>query len=369
MLSEPLQALYGQLADALDEGPAIEPVDSSIGGDPVVEHPTDGPAGTAVVIRTSGSSGTPKRTALTVEALAASAEATAMALRADGQWLLALPPHYVAGLSVLTRSLFAGTAPVGLDLSAPFSVQGFTEAAAGMTDRTRLTSLVPTQLQRLLTDPSAETLAVLQRFNAILVGGGRTPDAVRAEAAKHGLAIHLTYGMSETCGGCVYDGVPLPGVQVSADGGRLSLGGPMVAAGYIGEPQRTAEHFSTDESGERWFRTDDVGTVTDGRLTVQGRLDDVVITGGVKVSADAVQRALEAVPAAGEVLVTGVPDDEWGAVVVCVYTGEASPHELSAAARAAHGPAAVPKRYLRVPELPRLSTGKPDRQAVAALFA
>lgn len=369
MLSEPLQALYGQLADALDEGPAIEPVESPIVGDPVVEHPTDGPAGTAVVIRTSGSSGAPKRTALTVEALAASAEATALHLRADGQWLLALPPHYVAGLSVLTRSLFAGTAPVGMDLSAPFSAQNFTEAALGMTDRVRMTSLVPTQLQRLLTDPSEQTLAVLKRFNTILVGGGRTPDAVRAEAAKHGLNVHLTYGMSETCGGCVYDGVPLPGVQVREEGGRLSLGGPMVAAGYIGEPQRTAEHFSTDAAGERWFRTEDIGSFSGGRVNVEGRADDVVITGGVKVSAAAVQRGLESVPGAGDVLVAGVDDDEWGAVVVCVYTGQADPAELSAAAREALGPAAVPKRYQRVAELPRLSNGKPDRQAVAALFA
>ncbi|GHD03090.1 AMP-binding protein [Zhihengliuella salsuginis] len=370
MLSAPLQSLYSQLADALDEGPAVEPVDSGLAGDPLVAHPEDGPEGTAVVIRTSGSSGTPKRTALTVEALAASAEATAMHLRADGQWLLALPTHYVAGVSVLTRSLFAGTAPVGLDVDQPFTPAAFTAAASAMTDRVRLTSLVPTQLQRLLTDPDEATLAVLKRFDAILVGGGRTPDAVRAEAAKHGLQVRLTYGMSETCGGCVYDGVPLPGVQVRAENGRLSLGGPMVAAGYIGDPGLTNTHFSTDTTGERWFLTDDVGSFdTDGGLVdVEGRVDDVVITGGVKVSAAAVQRVVEAAPDTGDALVVGVPDAEWGAAVACAYTGGADPAELGRRVRDELGAPAVPKRWRRVDLLPRLASGKPDRQGVIALF-
>ncbi|RZU62329.1 AMP-binding protein [Zhihengliuella halotolerans] len=371
MLSAPLQSLYAKLADALDEGPPVEPVDSGIAGDPIVTHPDDAPAGTAVVIRTSGSSGEPKRTALTVEALAASAEATAMHLRADGQWLLALPTHYVAGVSVLTRSLFAGTAPVGLDVDTPFTADAFTAAAAAMTDRVRLTSLVPTQLQRLLADPSEATLAVLKRFDAILVGGGRTPDAVRAEAAKHGLTIRLTYGMSETCGGCVYDGVPLPGVQVRAENGRLSLGGPMVAAGYIGDPERTNAHFSTDMTGERWFLTDDLGSFDPsdgGRVSVEGRVDDVVVTGGVKISAAAVQRVLEAVPDAGDAIVVGVPDPEWGAAVACAYTGDADAESLARLVRAELGGPAVPKRWLRVGALPRLANGKPDRRAVVALF-
>ncbi|GAA3703130.1 o-succinylbenzoate--CoA ligase [Zhihengliuella alba] len=395
MPTDTVQRLLGALTDALGGGPAVEPVDSGTPGAPEILRPDDAGAETAVVIRTSGSSGAPKRTALSVEALAASSEATARYLRAEGQWLLALPTHYVAGVSVLTRSLFAGTQPVAVDLAERFTPERFVQAASALTDRVRMTSLVPTQLQRLLEDPAPETLAVLQRFDAILVGGGRTPEAVRAAAARHGLRIHLTYGMSETCGGCVYDGVPLPGVAVCETDGRLSLGGPMVATGYLGDPERTAAHFGTDADGLRWFLTDDVGTyIPDpaptappagalgeydggapdpttgtGLVTVEGRIDDVVITGGVKVSAGAVQRVVEAAPGAGDALVVGIPDEHWGAVVAFAYTGDADGEDLVAAVRAELGPAAAPKRWKRLPALPLLPNGKPDRQAVLALLA
>ena len=365
-----IETTLGALAAALnEEGPAVEILhDDGPAGHRVVV-PQDAPDGTAAVVRTSGSTGTPKRTALPVEALAASAMATALELGKEGQWLLALPLHYVAGLSVLSRSLYAGTRPWAMDLSRPFTAEAFTEAAAELTDRVRLTSLVPTQLQRLLTAPTAESLSALRRFDAILLGGGRAPDDLVARARSHGLRVSLTYGMSETCGGCVYDGRPLPGVSARDEGGRLWLGGDVVASGYLGDPALTAERFHTDAEGTRWFRTDDLGGVSGGLVSVRGRADDVVITGGVKVSAGAVQRCVEAVPGVESALVLGVPDAEWGAVVAAAIVGGAAEDAVAAAVRAELGPAAVPRRIARLGAMPLLPNGKPDRLAVAALLA
>ena len=285
--------LLPPLAAALaGEGPAVAPH-----SDPAQtftgELPNDD---VALVISTSGSTGVPKQTMLSTDALAASSMATAMHLGRDGQWLLALPVHYIAGVQVLVRSLYAGTEPVLMDTGAPFSPEAFTTAAQAMTDRTRLTSLVPTQLHRLLTDPAPDTLAVLKRFDGILLGGAAASPALLAQAQAQGLNVVRTYGMSETAGGCVYDGVPLPGVEVQESEGRLWIAGDMLAEGYLGAPELTAERFAF-HSGKRWFRTDDTGSVTaDGLVSVSGRLDDVIVTGGVKVSGAAVAAAAEQLP-------------------------------------------------------------------------
>ena len=246
------------------------------------------------MVRTSGSTGAPKATVLTVDALAASSMATAFALKGEGQWLLALPVQYVAGVQVLVRSLFAGTRPWVMDLAGGFTPEAFTAAALELTDKIRFTSLVPTQLQRLLDSPSAETLAVLRRFNAILLGGGPASPELLDAARDAGVRVVTTYGSAETCGGCVYDGFPLEDVLVRvAEDGRILLGGATVAAGYLEAPELSAATF-IEEDGVRWYRTNDLGELdADGRLTVLGRADDVVITGGVKVSAAHVQAELE----------------------------------------------------------------------------
>lgn len=364
-----LDPALAALSAALNgEGPGVELLDDAGPNRYRVTTAAGAPEGTAAVVRTSGSTGTPKRTALPVDSLAASAMATALELGAEGQWLLALPVNYVAGLSVLTRSLYAGTRPWAMDPSGSFTARAFTEAAGELTDRFRLTSLVPTQLQRLLADPEPGTLAALRRFDAILLGGGRAPDALREEANRQGLRVRLTYGMSETCGGCVYDGAPLPGVLARQEEGRLWLGGDVVASGYLGNPELTAEHFRTDTNGVRWFRTEDLGSVDGGRVTVLGRADDVVITGGIKVSAGAVQSVLEAVPGVRAALVVGVPDAEWGAVVAAVVVGEADDDALAEAVRSSLGRAAVPRRLHRPDALPLLPNGKPDRRRAIDLL-
>ncbi|WP_309108109.1 AMP-binding protein [Arthrobacter sp.] len=361
------------LAAALHgEGPAVE-LSTALDGSPVVSPvQTPGFDDAVVVVRTSGSTGMPKATVLTVEALAASSMATALALKGEGQWLLALPVQYVAGLQVLVRSLFAGTRPWAMDLSAGFTPDAFTAAALELTDRIRFTSLVPTQLQRLLDSPAPETLAVLRRFNSILLGGAPASAELLQAAREAGLRVVTTYGSAETCGGCVYDGVPIEGVKVKvSDTGRILLGGDTIAAGYLDDPDLTADAF-IEEDGLRWFRTNDLGSINaEGILTVLGRSDDVVITGGVKVSAAHVQAELEKLDGVTAAFVTGVPSEEWGqAVAAYVAVADDSPQGISGFTARRYdllGPLA-PKTVLAAPELIMLPNGKPDRLAMTELL-
>ncbi|NUP75669.1 MAG: AMP-binding protein [Sinomonas sp.] len=375
-----LKALAAALAE---EGPAVE-FGPSGGGTPQsvwrIWHPTTAvaalPEGTAVVVRTSGSTGAPKATALTVEALAASSAGTAATLRGEGQWLLALPLEYVAGVQVLVRSLFAGTRPVEMDLSAGFAPEAFADAAEELTDPIRFTSLVPTQLRRLLEDPSPRVSRALRRFNAVLVGGAPIPPGLLERAGEAGVRVVTTYGSAETCGGCVYNGRPLEGVAIRlAEDGRIHLGGDVVAAGYVGEPERTAEHFLEDQEG-RWYITSDLGEFAeDGRLRVVGRTDDVVITGGVKASAARVAAQLEELDGVHEAFVAGVRDSEWGqalaaAVVLSGPANEAG-GELDAlrAAAVERLGRLSPKTWLVLDALPLLANGKLDRQAICEALA
>ncbi|MDR7082648.1 O-succinylbenzoic acid--CoA ligase [Arthrobacter ginsengisoli] len=360
-------ALTALAAALRGEGPAVELAAGPDGAPVAVPVETPGVADAAVVVRTSGSTGTPKATVLTLDALAASSMATALALKGEGQWLLALPVQYVAGVQVLVRSLFAGTRPWAMDLSGGFTPEAFTAAALELTDKLRFTSLVPTQLQRLLDSPSAETLAVLRRFNGILLGGGPAAPELLAAARDAGVRVVTTYGSAETCGGCVYDGVPLDGVVVRvADDGRILLGGETIAAGYLGAPELSAATFVAD-GGVRWYRTNDLGELDDaGKLTVLGRADDVVITGGVKVSAGHVQAELEKLDGVRAAFVAGVPSAEWGqALVAYVAVADSSPDALrnftAGAAWARALGSLAPKTVLAAGELLMLPNGKPDR--------
>jgi O-succinylbenzoic acid--CoA ligase len=365
------------LAAALHgEGPAVE---LSLGpdGSLVVGHvETPGCDDAVAVVRTSGSTGTPKATVLTVESLAASSMATALRLKGEGQWLLALPVQFVAGIQVLVRSLFAGTRPWVMDMSGGFTPEAFTAAALELTDKIRFASLVPTQLQRLLDHPSPDTLAVLRRFNAILLGGAPAPPALLAAARDAGARVITTYGSAETSGGCVYDGYPLEGVSVRvAEDGRILLGGDTVAAGYIEAPDEETGTFF-EEDGVRWYRTSDLGSIDDdGRLTVLGRADDVIITGGVKVSAGHVQEQLEQSDAVAAAFVAGVPSAEWGQAVaayVALTPEGASGQEAGDAAVVLQQlwqqqlGVLAPKTVLTAPALRMLPNGKPDRLAMTA---
>lgn len=351
----------------------------------------------AVVVRTSGSTGTPKQTLLSAAALRASAEATAETLGGHGQWLLTLQPSYVAGLAVLSRSLVAGTTPVPL-LTGTTDPERFAAAAEQLTAERRFVSLVPTQLSRLLDADHDRTTAALRRFDRILLGGGASSDELLERATAAGLRVVRTYGMSETCGGCVYDGRPLPGVAVSADAdGRISLSGPMVALGYT-DAALSAERFDVDPTtGHRRFRTDDLGALSTlapedagspadpapsgatpsnvPRLTITGRLDDVITTGGVKVSAEQVRAVLLEHPEVTDAFVGGVADRDWGQTVRAAVVLDAASRTddvletLRAAVRERLGPAAAPKSLQVLAALPLLATGKPDRRRLLDLLA
>ena len=361
-------------------GPDAAEPDRSDLDEPVELGPEDDdPADpTAVAVTTSGSSGDPKTVLLSAGALLASAGATHDRLGGGGHWLLALPAQHVAGLQVLVRSLIAGTRPTVLDGSAGFTPEGFVAAVSAMpTGRVgahRYTALVPTQLTRLLNAPDAageRALAALRGFDAVLVGGAATGPALRQQAVDAGVRLVTTYGMSETCGGCVYDEVPLDGVQVRLDDGRVSLGGPMLARGYLGDPASPA--FVTDADG-RWFRTDDAGTWDGDRLHVLGRLDSMIITGGVKVAPGPVEAALLGLPGVAEAVVVGLPDPEWGqrvAAALVLRPGAVAPTLAQARARVAaeiSGPAA-PRQLTLLDALPLRGPGKPDRTAITTALA
>jgi o-succinylbenzoate---CoA ligase len=315
-----------------------------------------------IVIETSGSTGTPKRVLLTRKAMRASASATHDRLGGPGQWLLNLPASYVAGVQVLFRSVLAGTEPVLLD-----DHDGFPAAAAAMASGRTYVSLVPTQLLRMLRSPA--DAEALRSFDVILVGGAAVGGDLRAASVRAGVRVVATYGMSETCGGCVYDGVPLDGVALAiAADGQIRIGGPTLFSGYQDDLART------DEVMDRgWFLTSDYGRLDeDGRLEVLGRMDDVVISGGVNVPTQAVAERLRGHPAVETAEVVGIFDAEWGQRVVAVVV---SPPELPA--REVPGLDAVrnwvsqvhprewaPRQLVRVDAIPLLPNGKVDRKAV-----
>ncbi|GGM33425.1 AMP-binding protein [Promicromonospora citrea] len=379
-LSGSLDDVVRAVRDALGGGPVYAPRPRPAGAEPP-------PPGTALVLRTSGSTGNPREVALSAAALRASAEATHERLGGPGRWLLVLPPTHVAGIQVVARTVVAGTEVGGGTLES-FTPEGFAALADDFlaAGPRAYVSVVPTQLHRLVVaaeDGDPAGLAALARFDAVLVGGAATPGPLLSRARAAGVRVVTTYGMSETSGGCVYDGVPLPGVRVriaegAEDGtGVVELTGPTLAEGYVGDPAATAAAFRTDPDGTRWFRTSDLGRLDGDRLTVLGRADDVVVTGGVNVAPDAVEEVIAEHLAArgtpGEACVVGVPDDEWGQAVVAVVTGGADRiapvapavlAELRAAVAARLGSAAAPRRAYVVGALPRRGPGKIDRAGV-----
>ncbi|WP_253827716.1 AMP-binding protein [Prauserella aidingensis] len=361
---------------------------------------------TAVIIPTSGSTGEAKGVLLSASALLASARATHARLGGPGRWLLATPANYVGGLQVLTRAWLAGVEPVTLDIADGFDPDAFTAATRQLRDAPGphadgpyYTALVPTQLARLLA-AGPEAVEAAAAYDAIVLGGARLDDELARRAEDAGVRAVSSYGMSETAGGCVYDGYPLEGVSVRlGEGDRIELAGPMLSHGYRLRPDLTSGAFTADG----WLRTSDVGSLyDDGTLAVLGRLDDMLNTGGVKVPAAGVEAALTAHPQVRAACVVALPDPEWGERIAAVIvpepaesgtddtdtpgasgepdtggTGgpetaeqlsEALEEELRALVRDRLGRAAVPKLLRHLPELPLIGPGKVDRAAVRAVL-
>lgn len=376
--------------------------------------------GVDMVLRTSGSTtGTGKLVGVSMDALVASARATHKRLGGPGIWVLALPAYHAAGVQVLVRAAVAGThvfnaykeggfdpqhvaqvidaacvAAADCDAASSFDddavsscaggVGGEAEGALAADDSGRAcpvyTSLVPTQLRRALDDEQLR--GALARLDAVLIGGAAADAQLLEQAKAAGIRVVTTYGMSETCGGCVYDGQPLPGVSMDVDQatGAIWLSGPMLATGYLGDEERTRRCFvSRPQAGEparRWFITSDRGHIVDGRLQVLGRLDDVIISGGIKVEPGPIEALLALNPLVSECAVVGLPDLQWGQVVTAVVV----PASMPGLGRVDEGAilaqirvyleqklsgAQCPKQVLLADALPYKGIGKVDRRALA----
>jgi O-succinylbenzoic acid--CoA ligase len=316
--------------------------------------------GTAVIVGTSGSTGAPKGVELSAAALRHSARASLarVGARPGERWLCCLPVTHVAGLQVLVRSLVSGTEPVLAERA-----DAETVAASGCAH----VSLVPTQLRRLV-GHDVDRSTPLAGFSSVLLGGAAAPAGLLDTARAAGVPVVTTYGMTETCGGCVYDGVPLDGVRVSirerdmgdAESGRIWIGGPVLFSGYRGDRDASAALV------DGWFRTGDLGRLdSSGRLTMRGRADDVINTGGHKVVPGEVAAALQTCPRVSDVAVLGQPDPEWGEQVVAVVVpaDPADPPALELLrlhVRDRLPRYAAPSRVVMVDAVPMLPSGKHD---------
>ncbi len=324
---------------------ASEPLDSTIevAGD------------VAFVVESSGSTGTPKRLHHTAEAALASARLSRQRLDSSGQWLLALPANYVAGLNVLVRSAVAETQPVIMNTAVSFTAESFVRHASMMTNEHRFTALVPTQLNRLanVIDQDESVLRALRSFEAILLGGQAANQNVVQRLRDLRVNIVETYGAAETFGGVVYNSMALDEVSISLEPDqRIAIVSPTL---------------SIDSQPK--FVSNDIGDYSKGVLSVHGRADRVINSGGVKVSLDRVEAIVSSIPGVVEIAATPLVDEQWGQRVGVAYLGSPEvAEEIATSLADVLGPAAVPLRVVRVDRVPKLSSQKHDLTAIAQLF-
>ena len=339
-----LQIHEGSVAGFIS-APEVNGVRPEVGG-----LPDQVPGDVGLIVESSGSTGVPKRIELSRRALVASAEASAKRLGGHGQWLLALPVNFIAGANVLFRSVVADTQPILMNTQLPFTVEAFVRGASLMDDQRRYTSLVPSQLAKLAiaAEEDAFVFSMLRKFDAILVGGQMPNLSDVLTLRSKGINVVTSYGMTETCGGCVYDGKPLAGVEISIVDGRIRVSGDVLA-------NSVGAHFLTNDLGE----------VVNGTLEVLGRSDRVIISGGLKLSLDHFEARARELPGVKEVIAVAL-DSELGQSVGVLYVGE--PDVQFAQLAESISLAAKTKKVIRVDQLPTLASGKPDLLAAKALF-
>jgi O-succinylbenzoic acid--CoA ligase len=321
------------------------------------------PLDAATVMFTSGTTGGRKGVRLTPDNWEAAADASMRHLEhgPDDVWLLAMPLYHVAGVSIVLRSAYAGGRIRVLD---GFEPREFT---AQLGDGVTMASMVPTMLHRVL----GLGIDHQEGLRAVLLGGGPIPDGLLTRGVAAGLPLLPTYGLTETAGQVATlrpgdppanKAYPLPGVELRIDrDGRIEVRGRMVSPGYVGEPDR-------EEDG--WLTTGDLGSIDeDGALRVQGRADEVIVSGGENIDPGRVEAEIASVPGVNSVLVLGLPSEEWGMEAVCLYVGDIEESSVESRVSEALPGFMIPRRWLRVSELPVTPMGKPDRAAAARLFS
>ena len=370
--TDPLGVMEDLRVALFDGGPALLP---RIGGaSDTRTAPFEVPSEAAVVIETSGTTGKPKRVWLSADALIASATLHLNTLGGPGVWWLALPTSYIAGIQVLTRSLIGGYPPI-LTPPGPFGEQSLLEVRPQLEAAKKqgpvYSAMVPAQFQRLINaaESRPDVRDALALFDAVLVGGQAIPQVLVDGAANLGVPMIRTYGSAETAGGCVWDGRPLTGISVGEVDGRLAISGPMLAGGYLDDLILTAKHFVVVD-GARWYVTDDQGVIgSDGLVSVVGRVDDVIVSGGKKVSLAEVERILVDEMGVSDCVVSVGHHEEWGQVPVVVGVTPLDLDKARGTVGAWLGSHARPDRFVLVPEIPLLASGKPDRVAISKLVS
>ena len=297
----------------------------------------------AILIETSGSTGTPKLVALSAQAIKASAEVTNQYLGAEpgDRWSLTLPLNHIAGINQLTRSIDLKSSP------APSDGEG-----------AQFISIVPTQLHRAIQNRDS-LFNNLLATKKVLVGGAPISQNLIDEANECGISIVTSYGMTEMSGGCIYNLQPLPGVEMRIDvNGLINLKGPMIANSYFGDEASTNKNF---QSG--WFITSDVGEINNGELKILGRSDDLIISGGEKISAVKVESLIRSHFPDLEIIVIGISDIEWGQALRVVVAGKNRGLTLAQIRDIVGlqiGRFAAPRSLLHLERMPMIGIGKPD---------
>ena len=316
---------------------------------------TQVPQQVSVVVGTSGSSGVAKEVGLSRLALVTSAQSANKYLGAQPghMWSLLLPLTHIAGINILTRSLELGTESVDL------------RNWSGVYPTVDFTAIVPTQLFAAL-NGDGNLLKHLTDSKAVLVGGAPLADEILIQAQHAGINVVTTYGMTETCGGCIYNGQPLEGVEIEISHDKqISIKGSVLADTYIGNESLWKESFSNG-----WFKTSDLGHMHQGKLLLEGRSDDVIISGGENISLSAIELALGSHFKKNFFAAFSLKDPQWGESLHVAIAGNETLAEKEVVDFLSDkfGAFAKPKGFLKINELPMIGIGKVDRAALAQLF-